>query len=59
MRIRAIAVLAAVTGLAAPLRAQTQYNTRVAIAMAPRGKYQAPLCPLKGGDFHSAAPAPT
>jgi len=55
MSTRAIVMAAVLTGLAAPLRAQTQYNTRVALALAPRGKYQAPLCPLKGGDFHSAS----
>jgi tetratricopeptide (TPR) repeat protein len=55
MSTRALVIAAALTGLAAPLRAQTQYNTRVALALAPRGKYQAPLCPLKGGDFHSAS----
>jgi tetratricopeptide (TPR) repeat protein len=48
-------VLAALTVLGLPLSAQDQYNTRVALALAPRGKYQAPLCPLKGGDFHSAS----
>ena len=54
MRTNGIVMLAGLCVLAAPLRAQTEYNARVALALAPRGKYQAPLCPLKG-DFHSAS----
>ena len=55
MRIRAIVALSMLSGMAAPLHAQTEYNIRVALALRPQGKYQAPLCPLKGGDFHSAS----
>lgn len=55
MRIRAIVALAILSSMAAPLHAQTEYNTRVALALRPQGRYQAPLCPLKGGDFHSAS----
>ncbi|MGH7523176.1 MAG: tetratricopeptide repeat protein [Gemmatimonadales bacterium] len=55
MRIRAIVALTILSGMAAPLHAQSEYNTRVAVALRPQGRYQAPLCPLKGGDFHSAS----
>ena len=55
MRNTAIGVLACVGALAAPLGAQTQYNVRVAVALAPRGKYEVPLCPLKGGDYRTAS----
>ncbi len=55
MRNTAIGVLACVGALAVPLGAQTQYNVRVAVALAPRGKYEVPLCPLKGGDYRTAS----
>lgn len=54
MRTQAIMGLAGLGVLAAPLRAQTQYNARVALALRPAGRYEAPLCPLKG-DFRSAS----
>lgn len=55
MRNTTIAVLAAMAALTAPLAAQTQYNSRVVEAMSPGGKYIAPLCPLKGGDFRTSS----
>ncbi len=55
MRNTTIAVLAAISTLAAPLSAQSDYNTRVIQAMAPAGKYVGPICPLPGGDFHTSS----
>jgi len=57
MRITTIAVLAGLVAVTAPLAAQTQHNTRVQFAMAPAGKYSAPICPIKGGDFHTNSAA--
>ena len=54
MRNTAIAVLA-LAGFAAPLGAQTQYNARAAEALKPHGRYEAPMCPLKGGDFRTSS----
>ncbi len=55
MRHTTIAALAGLAVLTAPLAAQTQYNARVAQAMNPGGKYIAPICPLKGGDFRTSS----
>lgn len=54
MRTSTIAVLATLVGLAGPLSAQTELNLRVAQAMSG-GRYQSPLCPLPGGDFHTSS----
>ena len=56
MRNTTIAVLACMAALSAPLTAQTQYNARVVQAMAPAAaKYDAPICPLKGGDYRTGS----
>jgi tetratricopeptide (TPR) repeat protein len=52
MRNAAFVTLAGLA-VAAPLSAQTQYNTLVVDALRPRGRYEAPLCPLKGSDFRT------
>ena len=48
-----IAVLAGMMAVTAPLAAQTQVNLRVVQAMYAAGKYVAPLCPLKGGNYQT------
>jgi tetratricopeptide (TPR) repeat protein len=50
-----IVALASLVVAAAPLGAQTQYNLRVREAMHPHGRYEPPICPLKGGDFRSSS----
>ena len=55
MRHTTIAALAGMTALTAPLATQAQYSARVAIALNPGGKYVAPICPLKGGDFRTSS----
>ncbi|HEY4321170.1 MAG TPA: tetratricopeptide repeat protein [Gemmatimonadales bacterium] len=56
MKIATILAAGSLAMLAAPLAGQTIYNTRVAQAMKPHGRYQAPICPLKG-DFRSNSAA--
>ena len=56
MRNTTIALLSGLAVLTTPLAAQTKYNARVIQAMAPAGgKYVAPICPLKGGDFRTSS----
>jgi tetratricopeptide (TPR) repeat protein len=50
-----VATLASLVVAAAPLSAQTVYNLRVRQAMHPHGRYEPPICPLKGGDFRSSS----
>lgn len=53
MRKLSLAVLGGLIALTAPLSAQTVYNPRVESAMHVRGRFQVPLCPLKGSDFRT------
>lgn len=55
MRNSTLAVLGGLVALAAPLSAQTVYNPRVEAAMHVRGRFQMPLCPLKGSDFRTSS----
>ncbi len=53
MRKSTLMVLGGLVALTVPLGAQTVYNSRVDAAMHVRGRFQPPLCPLKGSDFRT------
>ena len=54
MRNTTIAVLAALVAAAAPSLRKPKPTCGWCRQMAPQGKYVGPLCPLKGGDFHTS-----